>query len=200
MSNTGRTVRHGRDGGQGSQEPSATRDKLAVRLSRLEAAAPEALDVLAVGLDAAAGELRGVAGQVAGPRGPDHFRRVLRGEEAGIAAEICRLAIDGRREPRLAVCAFLTAIANAAGYTLEPLPATTAAEIHEAVAARRVADAALDAEIIRDLADGQLSAVEATNLEPELAAAKAQLAKVEAAIAQAKARALGKPVSTEGGR
>lgn len=188
--NTRQTMRPRLIEGQRSEEGSSTRDKLAARLTRLDSSVPDALDLLARALDAGSEQLRGVAGQVAGPRGPDHFRRVWRGEEAGAASEIARLALDGRKEPRAAVRAFLTVIANAAGYSLEPLPATDGAEIHEAMAARCVADATLNAEIWRDLKDGELSAEECADLEPELADARARLLKVEAAVAQARANAL----------
>lgn len=192
---TTRTLSPGDTAGQGSSASSATRDKLADRLRRIDRDAPDALDLLALAMDATADQLRGVAGLLAGPRGADHFRRVLRGEEAGFSAEIARLALDPRREARAAVRAYLEVMAAAVGCHLEITAAPTV-DIGEAHAGKIEADARLDAELIRANADGVIDADEAVRLKRALAEADARRDRLRAAIAQAEAKALGRPMAT----
>lgn len=182
--------------GQGSQPTFATRDKLAARLRRLDRDAPEALDLLALAIDAAHEELRGVAGLLAGPRGADHFRRVLRGEEAGISAELARLALDPRREARAAVRAYLDVVAGAIGYHLD-LNLASPVEIHEAHAGKVEADARLSAELVRASADGVIDSDEIATLKVQVAEDEARIARLRASLAQAEARMLRRPMAAD---
>ena len=159
------------------------RDSLAVRLRAYDQSLPGVLDLLAEVHVALHDELHGHAAALCGPSySPRCWRHVLCGERDLSVKDFLRLLLSPHPRARAAAGRVLSIVDGAARRS------AIVVEAHEALAGWTVTNATLAAEALRDLADGRLDAREATDLEPEIAAAEASLARLKAAAAAAKVR------------
>jgi hypothetical protein len=156
------------------------RDELAISNERLDAMAPEALDLAAECVALLHDALLGRASQLSGHREPDYRRGQLIGRHPVTLADLCWLALEAPE----AVRALLIPLAAACDLTLTPLVAhpqrglvSEAAEMGEAAISltRGTADA---------MEDGVLSQDERTSLRAQLDKVRRELADVEARLSE----------------
>lgn len=161
------------------------RERIASRCEEHARLFPRAVDLEARLTAGVHGTLHGVASLLRGIHSVRRWLEVLQGHKHLRVSDLCRLATDPSREAKAAARVALTVLAEACGYRLEPLP-TNAPELHEAMAEQVNAEARLQSELLRGLADGALSPAESLGLDDEMAARDAAAAKVRAAIVKAR--------------
>ncbi len=152
------------------------RDNLALGNQRLDASAPDALDIAAESVSLLADALRGQASRLCGQHPPDYRRGQMIGRHAITIPDLAWLA----GEAPGAVRAALIPLAAAAGYALTPIEGGSARPLTVQAAEATQAVARLGLAVAEVEADGERTEEERRRLIEELGRVKREVADIEA--------------------